>query len=198
MAVLRFFFGSQFGKGLSDLRETKKGIVSKAVRALGSVEDDAFCGAAKGADGLAVARGGEDTHEASGALVWGNAGEFAKDASIVGFVVGVGLGQVRLIGGITRRVDARRSAKRIISSPESSASTSSPGTARLYVSSFLSRVRLERGAVFDYRRQGEKFGMLAIVIPTAEAAPAKSRSLPALEVAISTGCVVMRRGSRVD
>ena len=54
MAVLRFFQGGQFGKGLADLRKIKQGIVTKTILAAGRVQNDAFGGGAKRPQGLTV------------------------------------------------------------------------------------------------------------------------------------------------
>src|SRR5450631_2936692 len=68
MAVLRFFQGDQFGKGLADLRKIKQGIVTKTILAAGRVQNDAFGGGAKRPQGLTVTGCGEDTDETGGAL----------------------------------------------------------------------------------------------------------------------------------
>ena len=66
MAVLRFFQGAQFGKGLADLRKIKQWIVAKSVVATGCVEDDAFGGAGKCPQGVTATGCGEDADEAGG------------------------------------------------------------------------------------------------------------------------------------
>ena len=72
MAVLRFFLRAKFGKGLSDLGEVEKWIVSESVPASRRVQNDAVGGAAKCPKRLTVAGDGEDTDETRGALFFWN------------------------------------------------------------------------------------------------------------------------------
>jgi len=72
MAVLRFFYRAQFGKGLADLREIEQWIVSESVLASGCVQNNTFSGAAKGVNRPSVTGCGEYAGETSGALSFWN------------------------------------------------------------------------------------------------------------------------------
>src|SRR5260370_1318710 len=72
MAVVRFFFRGQLGKGFADLGKIEQWVVSETVLASGRVENDAFSRAAKGMKNPAVAGHGQDADETRGALLFWN------------------------------------------------------------------------------------------------------------------------------
>src|SRR5271165_5615802 len=87
MAVLRLFLGGEFGEGLADLRKEEQGIVAEAVAAAGRVQDDAFGLAVKRRQRVSVARNGNHTDEAAGAVLVRNIVQLAQEPLIVGFVL---------------------------------------------------------------------------------------------------------------
>src|ERR1700686_2446556 len=58
VTVIRLFFGTKFGKRLSNLREIKQRIVPEAIRAARGIENHSLGCPAKGFKGLPVAGGG--------------------------------------------------------------------------------------------------------------------------------------------
>src|SRR5450755_1910047 len=110
MAVLRFFFRTQFGERLADLREIKQWVVAESVVASGCGLNDAFGGAAESLSGVAVAGRSEHAYETRGALFGGNICQFAKNPGIVGVIVGVAFCHVRRLilqigGGVASGMD---------------------------------------------------------------------------------------------
>src|ERR1700685_1708369 len=108
MAELGLFFGSQFGEGSLNLRKVKERIVAESVGSSRASQDGAFDLSAKGLSGLAVAGGGEDAYEAGAALVGWNIFQFAQQAGVVGFVVGIVVHQVMRVGCVARGMDSGR------------------------------------------------------------------------------------------
>src|SRR5215469_6607328 len=113
MAIARLFFGCQFREGLFDLRKIEHRIVAEASGPLEMVEDAAYGDSAKDGKRSAIAGGGDDADESTGAVLGGDAFKFAKDASVIGIIVGVGTGLVRLGGGVTSGVNAGSAVKSV-------------------------------------------------------------------------------------
>ena len=113
MTVLCFFFCAQFGEGFADLREKEERIVTESVSSARCVEDDAFGGTAECGQSFSIAGSGEHADESGGALWLGNFFKFAEHAGIVRFVVGIGFGRVRLVGGVAGRMHSGSAAQSI-------------------------------------------------------------------------------------
>src|SRR5437763_15693362 len=83
MAELRLLFRAQLGKGFSNLRKIKQGIVAEAIGAAWSTEDDALGCTAEDRKRFSIASGGDDANEASGAPIGWNAFRCANPTAIV-------------------------------------------------------------------------------------------------------------------
>src|ERR1700730_9176113 len=72
VAVLRFFFGAEFGESLANLRKVKQRIVAEAIASARRIENYSFRLPAKGSQRFSVASGSEHAYESSGTLRWRN------------------------------------------------------------------------------------------------------------------------------
>jgi len=102
MAVTSFLFRAEFGERLLNLREIKQRVVSEAVRAAWSVENQSLGCPAKRSQSLPIARGGQHAHESARTFLGWNLPQLSEQARVVGFVVRILVGQVRLVRGVAR------------------------------------------------------------------------------------------------
>src|SRR5579859_4133535 len=106
MAIACFLFRSQFGKSLPNRWEVKKRIVPEPIRSAWRVQDYSLGDAAKCRKRLAVAGCRQYAHKTPGTLLRWDALQLFQYSSIVFVVVGIGIGQVRLLRRIPSRVDS--------------------------------------------------------------------------------------------
>src|SRR5215469_15922196 len=113
MAVARLLFRAELGKGLSYVRKIKQRIVAKSIRASKLLLNDAFGSAFKQGESSPVTRGDDPADKSSRALTCRNALDLANELSVVGFVVGIGLRKMRLIGCVASGMNSGSAAEPI-------------------------------------------------------------------------------------
>src|ERR1039458_3220326 len=115
VAVEGFLVGGQFGEGLGDLGEVEQRVIAEAVRASRRAQENPFGFALKGGQGVAVAGHGDNTDEPASAVFVRNVVQFAQEARVIGFVIGVWrmLWRVALVGRIACGANPWSAAKRI-------------------------------------------------------------------------------------
>ena len=174
-------------------RKIEERVVAESVRAARGIEKHAFGLAAKYIQGLTVAGGGDHAYKSGGAIFRGNLSEFANQARVVGLVVGVISDQVRLVGGITGRVDAGSAAQRIHFEAGVVGENDFSWGISAVVFGFLAGIGFEGETVLDGGGNGSEIRQrLDRDSQRGEAAPAKSRSLPGFEVAMRTRIMVVK------
>src|ERR1017187_9578877 len=102
VAVEGFLLGGQFGEGLGDLGEVEQRVIAEAVRAARRAQENPFGFALISGQGVAVAGHGDNADEPASAVFVRNVMQFAQEARVIGFVIGVWrmLGCVALVGRI--------------------------------------------------------------------------------------------------
>src|ERR1022692_3236007 len=115
VAVERFLLGAQFGEGLADLGEVEQRVIAETVRASRRAQENAFGFALKAGQCMAVAGHGDNADEPASAVFVRNVVQFAQEARVIGFVIGVWgmLWCVALVGSIACGADPWSAAKRI-------------------------------------------------------------------------------------
>jgi len=184
VTVARFFFRREFGESLLDLRKIEHGVVAESAGTLEVIENAALGDSAKRCQRQTIAGGGDYTHEASRALFGRNALEFAKNARIVGIIIGVGIGLVRLVGCVAGGMNTGSAMEGVNFKAGIVGDDDLSGQGQAVLLGSLASTT---------RSNFEKLGIGWIRTLWAEAAPAKSRSLPGFEVAMKV--VFIRQNS---
>ena len=127
----------------SESRENKQRIIPETVRSARRVQNDSLSRTPKGRQCFSIASDRQHTDEPDRSFSGVTPYELVQNASVVGVIVGVV--SARCGSSAAYRAECTPGApySASTSSPESSASTISPGTARLYSRAFLLCVLLE-------------------------------------------------------
>src|SRR5581483_4933505 len=158
MAVLRFFLGLQFGKSFLNGWEVKQRIIAKSVLSARGVDDYTFRLSAEGLNGFPIASGDNHAYESGYSLLGRNLLQFAKQARIIGFVVGVAVRQMRFVGSISGRMHAGSTAESIDFETGIVRQDEFSWRVAAVTLGFFARIRLESFSVFYDRGQGREVG----------------------------------------
>jgi len=153
MAVKGFFFGTEFGEGLLDLREIEHGIVAKSAVTTEMVENAALGDSAKRGQHSAIFCGCDHTNEPTRSLCFWNPSEFTEHARVIGIIVRVSPGFVRFIGGIAGGVHSGSAIQGIDLKTRVIRQHDLPGRGETVLLSFLARIFFEGCSIFDDSRQ---------------------------------------------
>jgi len=156
VAIVRFFCGSEFCKRFIDRREVKHRIVAKTVRTAKMIEDSAFCFAFKYGDRLPVPRCSNDADEASRTPGWRNVFHLPKHPGVVQIIIRVGVGEVRLVGGIACGVHTGGAIERVNFKAGLVGEHNLSGRVDAVLLGFFPGIGFKRLTVLDRSGQGRK------------------------------------------
>ena len=158
MAVVRLLFRSEFGEGLANLREVEERIIAKAICSARFPQDLTFGSSVKKTYRVPVTRRGDHADEPGGAKLIRYFVQVAKQAGVVGRIIriaGIFTGIV-LVGRITRRTHARRSAQSVNFQPGIVGDYQLAVCGLAIKLRFLPGIGFEGRSVFNNSRQGRE------------------------------------------
>ncbi len=111
-----------------------------------------------------VAGRGDDAYETSRTFLRRNFSQLPNQPRVVGLIVGIVSHQVRLVRGVTRRIDSRSPAQRIYFQTGIVRQNNFARNVKTVAFRLLARIGLEGQTIFDHRGMDEKSGTDAISI----------------------------------
>ena len=117
------------------------------------VENATFRYTAKRRQRSSVTGGGDDADETTGALAGRNTFEFAKDAGVIGIIVGVRISFVRFVSSIAGRMNAGSAVESIDFKTGVVRNDDLTGQSETVLLGFFASVVFEGEAIFDNRIQ---------------------------------------------